>query len=195
MNRKKITAAVMLAAVLTGALAGCGKGTSDNGKMAEIFTELDTKDLEGNQVTSSIFEEKELTMVNTWATWCGPCVSELPELEELQKELQVEGTDVQIVGLVIGGEGSIKAGLSEEEVKEAKSVLKDTGVTYPQLEVSEKLANTDLKDLTGLPTTYFVDQKGRMVGEPYTGSNDKEEWKKIVHKKLGELNDGKVSEK
>lgn len=55
------------------------------------------KDLDGNEVTDSIFKEKDLTVVNIWGTFCTPCVEEMPELGEWAKEMP---DNVQIVGLV-----------------------------------------------------------------------------------------------
>ena len=126
-------------------------------------------------------------MINTWATWCSPCVGELPELEEVNKELLAEGKKVAVKGMVIESEGIIKPGLSDKERGKVEKVLKETGVTYQQLLVSEDLANTVLSSQSVFPTTYFVDKEGNLVGEPVTGSRDKDDWKKIIDEKLGEL--------
>lgn len=188
MKIKKIAAAGLSGIMLLGIMSGCGGKTGNEEEMNAMFSELNTVDLDGNQITESIFKENDLTMINTWATWCGPCVGELPELEELQKQLQEEGKKVSVKGMVIGGEGEITAGLTEEEKKEAKNVLKEAGATYQQILVSEKLAQSELKNQAGLPTTYFVDKQGKLVGEPVTGANDVKGWKEEVEKKLKACN-------
>ena len=89
--------------------------------------------------------------------------------------------------MVIETQGVIKPGLSDEERKKAEKVLKETGVTYQQLLVSEDLANTVLSNQLSFPTTYFVDKDGNLVGDPVEGSNDKAGWKRTIDDKLEEL--------
>lgn len=180
---------IMIAMVL-GAVAGCGKKAApveDAGSAKSGFATLETIDMEQKEVNADIFKDYDLTMINTWATWCGPCVGELPELEELNQELKDEGKKVAIKGMVIETQGVIKPGLSDEERKKAEKVLKETGVTYQQLLVSEDLANTVLSNQLSFPTTYFVDKDGNLVGDPVEGSNDKAGWKRTIDDKLEEL--------
>ncbi|MFR3500045.1 MAG: TlpA disulfide reductase family protein, partial [Paraclostridium bifermentans] len=64
----------------------------------EQFKDVDlsgfkTTDLNGNKVTSDLFSKNKLTMVNIWATWCGPCIDEMPEISKLYNELPI-GTNV-----------------------------------------------------------------------------------------------------
>lgn len=180
---------IMIAMVL-GAVAGCGKKAEpaeDAGSAKSGFATLETVDMEQKEVNADIFKDYDLTMINTWATWCGPCVGELPELEELNQELKDEGKKVAIKGMVIETQGVIKPGLSDEERKKAEKVLKETGVTYQQLLVSEDLANTVLSNQLSFPTTYFVDKDGNLVGDPVEGSNDKAGWKRTIDDKLEEL--------
>ena len=180
---------IMIAMIL-GAVAGCGKKAApaeDTGSAKSGFATLETVDMEQKEVNADIFKDYDLTMINTWATWCGPCVGELPELEELNQELKDEGKKVAIKGMVIETQGVIKPGLSDEERKKAEKVLKETGVTYQQLLVSEDLANTVLSNQLSFPTTYFVDKDGNLVGDPVEGSNDKAGWKRTIDDKLEEL--------
>lgn len=180
---------IMIAMVL-GAVAGCGKKAApaeDAGSAKSGFATLETVDMEQKEVNADIFKDYDLTMINTWATWCGPCVGELPELEELNQELKEEGKKVAVKGMVIETQGVIQPGLSDEERKKAEKVLKETGVTYQQLLVSEDLANTILSNQLSFPTTYFVDKDGNLVGDPVEGSNDKAGWKRAIDEKLEEL--------
>lgn len=187
---KKAGVIGVIAAMVLGALGGCGKKAQPAGEISEPksgFAEIQTVDLEQNEVDKSIFAENDLTMINTWATWCGPCVGELPELEEVNQELIKEGKKVAVKGMIIESEGVIKPGLSDKEREAVEKILKETGVTYQQLLVSEDLANTVLSSQAAFPTTYFVDKDGNLVGEPVTGSQDKEGWKKIIDEKLEEM--------
>ncbi|MCC0629523.1 MULTISPECIES: TlpA disulfide reductase family protein [unclassified Clostridioides] len=172
-----------------GMISGCtkeeSKAVEKNKDNSEWFNNLETEDVDGNKVTKDMFSSKELTLINVWTTWCGPCVGEMPELETLSKEYESNNSNVAIKGLVVEVEGTdIKTGLSDEEKNLVKDIMKKSGVTYQQLTVSEELKKTDFKRIVGFPTSYFVDKKGNFVGEKVTGANSKEEWKKIIDERL-----------
>ena len=71
---------------------------SEGSSQEKIFGEFETVTLTGEPVTQEIFGEAKLTMVNIWATYCSPCIQEMPELAELAREYEDRG--VQIVGLL-----------------------------------------------------------------------------------------------
>lgn len=56
----------------------------------------------GNDVDKSIFTDKKLTMVNVWGTYCGACIEEMPDLQEIYTEMKNKG--VNVVGIVMDGE-------------------------------------------------------------------------------------------
>lgn len=178
----KIMAMTVLSVLILATFSGCGSKRD-----GEIFADMKTVDLEGNEVDKTVFQENELTMINAWATWCGPCVRELPELEKLQKELEAEDRSVGVFGLVMEVQGAVLPGLSKEERETAEMILEQTGATYRQLTVSEDMAKTALGSQSVFPTTYFVDKDGKLVGDPVTGSRDLEKWKKVIESKLEEL--------
>lgn len=185
--KKKVWFGIIAAAMLM-ACAGCSKKAKSEVVPNDLFANLKTVDFEGNEVTADIFKENDLTVINTWATWCGPCVGEMPELQEVSNELEKEGTKVAIKGLVIeDGDKGIQAGLSEDERKNVQEVLHATKATYQQLLVSEDLTASALSKQAGFPTTYFVDGNGKLVGDPLTGSQDKAGWQKIIEKRLEEV--------
>ncbi|MCI6809084.1 MAG: redoxin domain-containing protein, partial [Spirochaetia bacterium] len=47
--------------------------------------EFSAKDINNKNITSEIFEDAELTMINIWGTFCGPCIKEMPDLAQLNK--------------------------------------------------------------------------------------------------------------
>lgn len=59
---------------------------------------MQTEDIKGNKVDSSIFSENKLTVINLWNTGCTPCITEIPELDKLNKYYADKG--VSIKGLV-----------------------------------------------------------------------------------------------
>ena len=53
-----------------------------------ILSNFESWDLYGNTVTNQVFKGKKLTMVNIWATYCSPCINEMPDLEKLHQEYE-----------------------------------------------------------------------------------------------------------
>lgn len=136
-------------------------------EMAEIkgvskFPEFTTKDLNGNEVTDKIFADSKLTMVNVWATTCGPCVSEMPELEEIYKERKDAGFN--LIGIVTDGETALE---------DAKFILDKKGVNFANIIMEKSLEEGFVSKISGTPTTVFVNSKGEIVGEPILGGREK----------------------
>ena len=81
------------------------ENTADDSKFAVSDDSLTftAKNLDKEDIDSSIFADKDLTVLNVWETFCGPCINEMPELAAWAKEMP---ENVQIVGLVadISGE-------------------------------------------------------------------------------------------
>lgn len=81
-----------------GLLMGCNEvPTKKNTKIAQEVDSLYT-DLEGNLVSLNDFRGKKI-LLNFWATWCAPCVKELPFYEKLQEVYAVENVEVILVSL------------------------------------------------------------------------------------------------
>ncbi|MBF8983714.1 TlpA family protein disulfide reductase [Lutibacter sp. B2] len=140
--------------------------------------EFKTKTIDGKEIDSRIFKEHKLTMVNIWATFCGPCIGEMPEIQKLYEEVKKE--NVNIIGIVSDTP-------DDENEPLAKQILDKKGVKYDNIIADEKLKEGILKDVTGVPTTIFVDSKGNIVGEPIVGSRSKEEYKKAIDERVESL--------
>lgn len=142
--------------------AGDNAGTA--GDSAEAFPSFEGQDLDGNPVDSAtLFSNNAVTVVNFWFTTCKPCVGELPDLEALHQELAKKG------GTVIGINAFTLDG-STKDTNEAKSVLEQQGVTYPNIWfASNSDAGLFTAGLYAFPTTYVVDRNGRIVGDPIVG--------------------------
>ena len=136
------------------------KGAHRAVEVTPIGTKLsfETTDLDGNAVFSAdLFAGHKVTMINLWATWCTYCKSEMPELEELSKELADK--DCQIIGICWDVE--------DDNVREAVKILEDRGVTYTNIKATDEMKKTLFSP--GLPTTYFVDSEGRVLTTPIRG--------------------------
>ncbi|MDD3369883.1 MAG: rhodanese-like domain-containing protein [Lachnospiraceae bacterium] len=133
--------------------------------------------LDGQALDEIFFAQADLTMVNVWATFCGPCLSEMPELGELSAEYADQ--KVQIAGVVLDtldSDGTI----SQEQILEARSLVEQTGANYTHMLPTTDLLNSGLDTIYTVPTTFFVDSNGSIVGESYLGSRSKAEWAQII---------------
>ena len=137
---------------------------------------FETQDLDGKPVTSQeLFAGHKITMVNIWATWCINCKSEMTELEELNKEWAKKGC--QIIGICDDAD-------EEEMIPTAKKILEEKGVTFPNVRTTDVIR--DLLPSVGLPTTYFVDSEGKILGKPIVGKNV-EQYKETLQQLLSEM--------
>ena len=119
-----------------------------------IELKFETTDLDGNTVKSEeLFAQNKITMLNIWATWCGPCKGELPDLGKLEATLKEMGC-----GLV----GLLDDGTEPEAITEAKTLLQDAGANY--LNLTPPAGFDDNLPLEGIPTSLFVDSNGVVLG-------------------------------
>ena len=192
-KRKSIFIALTGALVLSCLAAGCGKdaaqdaasGTADSGESGELepFSppiSFEAADIDGNPVSSDIFGDSRLTMVNVWATYCNPCLMEMPFLGELAGEYAPE--DFQIIGII----SDVTEESAEEDLEAAAALIEETKAgTYRHLLLNESLYTSMLTDVTAVPTTLFIDAEGKILGS-VIGANDKDTWKEIIDAYLQE---------
>lgn len=162
-----------------------GTSTTDQSSSGEgVLSSFVTQDLNGNQVDESIFSDYKLTMVNIWATFCGPCLSEMPELGELHAEYADKG--VQVVGIVadvLNQDGSY----NDDQIATAKDAVSLTGANYLHLLPSSDLMQAKIQYVSAVPETIFVDSQGNQVGDSYLGARSKEQWSTIIDELLTQV--------
>jgi thiol-disulfide isomerase/thioredoxin len=147
--RKLIVGAVALAAVAVLLVVGLGSAGSTSRRQAPA---LPPQVLNGPKVTLASLRGDKVVL-NFWASWCGPCKKEAPELVKLSRELP---SGVKLVG-VDWNDGA----------SGARGFLARSGWTYPVL----RDANGDVGNnyrVHGMPTTFILDAKGR-IAEQLTG--------------------------
>ena len=164
--------------VLAGAvlLGGCAENTSNSENQKENASgeiTFEAADIEGNTVSSSIFSEAKLTMINVWATYCNPCLQEMPDLGELSGEY--DSGEFQIIGVI----SDVQEGTDPDTLDKASGLIDQTGADYPHLLLNQSLYEAMLTEVTAVPTTFFFDSNG-MVLDTLVGSRDKDEWKEII---------------
>lgn len=149
-----------------------------------VFESFTAQDLDGNQVDETIFEDAELTMINVWGTFCTPCLEEMPDLAELNREYQEKG--VQIIGICSDTINADKE-LDEAQLEKARELAEQTGADYPHIAMSGTLVDTLLPQVMAVPMTIFVDSEGTQVGTAYMGARDKEGWAGILDEVLSSV--------
>jgi len=132
-------------------------------KSAETFPfpyKFTAKDLYGNTVTEKSLGEKELFFVHYWATWCGPCVNEMPELAKIAEEY---GDRVGFLAL-LADYGSA--------AKTAIRIAESSGISFVMVDANTKELQELLKKVQSgyVPTTILIDGEGNIVGEQIIGS-------------------------
>lgn len=159
----------ILLVIVLFSVSGCSSHVSSNESGKVVFT---AKDLDGKEFTSEqLFKNNKITMVNVWATYCAPCINEMPELAELSKRLDHDGCG--IIGIIADG---------ETRNDDAKEIIKLTGVDYPNV-----CLNSDLQEILNVqvvPTTYFVDKKGNILGDPIYGARKESQYKYELESRL-----------
>ena len=113
------------------------------GKPAPDFT---LPGLDGNMVQLSDFRGK-VVLINVWATWCQPCVAEMPSLEKLYRQLK--GENFEILAVSIDTPGAVAVA----------PFMKNNNLSFPALIDSQGLIKTTYK-VTGVPESFIVNRQG-----------------------------------
>lgn len=190
-----ILAAVFMAAQLTAcngmkqdagteSAAGAESGTADAEKTptetaASEGIVFEAADMEGNTVSEAVFAEAKLTMVNVWATYCNPCLREMPDLGELAGEY--DPAVFQIIGVV----SDVQEGADAGQTDYAAELIDSTGADYTHLLLNESLFYALLSDVSAVPTTFFVDENGAVL-DTVVGAMEKSAWKEKIDALLEE---------
>ncbi len=114
---------------------------------------LELRFADGDGRTLSIADFRgRLVLLNIWATWCAPCLREMPTLDRLQAELG--GTDFEVVALSIDRQG----------VPAVKTFYEELGLEALGVFVDRFTKVTRDISIIGIPTTLLVDRQGREIG-------------------------------
>jgi thiol-disulfide isomerase/thioredoxin len=144
---------------------------------------INTKDLYGNEITNESFYDNKLTVLNIWATWCGPCVAELPTLQAVSLAYADKG--VQIVGVVQDAVTELRL-RNDSVATDAINLLEDAGATYTVILPDKTLDEVFISTMEYFPTTFFIDSNGNVVNT-VIGSNDFEGWSTEIDETLAKL--------
>jgi thiol-disulfide isomerase/thioredoxin len=105
--------------------------------------------LDGTKITLSQFKGK-VVFLNFWATWCGPCRSEMPSMEAVYQKLKNRGFEILAVNL-------------GEKKGEVSSFMNEYKLNFPAV-LDEKQINGYYYNVQAIPTTFIIDKRGLIIG-------------------------------
>ena len=149
---------------ITGYLSTVQSGTAQETEESEQqltpapLADLELTDQFGNTHTLSDYKGKVI-FLNFWATWCGPCRNEMPDIQKLYEEYSAQGEDAEVVVLGIAGPGIGQEGSAEE----IADFMEENGYTYPVLMDAGGEMFTRY-GISAFPTTFMIDKDGNVYG-------------------------------
>ena len=143
-------------------------------RAAQPLPEMNLQDLLGKTWTLASLKGKS-TFVSVWATWCAPCMDELPHLQKLY-ELVRSRDDVQVITLNL-----------DENPGEVEPFMKSRNYTFPVVLSARKYVEGVMEHFT-VPMNWLVDRSG-VIEEKSNGFESKPaDWPKRMIEKLAALN-------
>ncbi len=143
---------------------------------ADVFKNCSFQTVDGGKFGSEDIAASKLTVINVWQTTCGPCVSEMPTLQQLSEEY--DSSEVQIVGLCLdvtpGGQA-----IDETRRTEELRILDETGAQFTQILADEELFSFTAAHIAGTPTSIVLDSRGTIV-KIASGGMDYDGWKGFI---------------
>ncbi|MCP4723790.1 MAG: TlpA family protein disulfide reductase [bacterium] len=153
-----VTFLILLSSLI---ILGCG---GEPGEIVEGFSVENNKfsftltDINGKKRSIQDLRGKGV-VINVWATWCGPCIKEIPVINDLYNKYKDQGFEVWGIATDVQG-------ISVVEPK-----IQELGVDYPNFIYKEAELLKIFEFLRGRPTTLFFDTSGEVVkrvdGEPF----------------------------
>lgn len=146
------------------------------------LAEFNALTLDGESFTQEALANYDLTVINLWATWCLPCVLEMPDIAELSKELP---DNVRLITYC----------LDYDDISEVSKVLNKAG--YEGVTIVD--ADGDMSRLADaceyIPTTVFVDSEGNSVHDILVGGQSrlKKVYLDAINESLGKLGKDEIS--
>lgn len=137
-------------------------------KRSDLAPNFSWRDKDGKTIDFDKFRGK-VTLVNFWATWCGPCKRELPDLIALSKEMADK--NVKILG--------VSTDRGSNVIEDVRAFVAEKGIPYQNL-----IANEYLEEAFGnvrvIPTSFIIDAEGKIV-QTIVGMRSKEQFAEAIN--------------
>jgi len=144
----KVMMVITLALVMTSgfAMVGCSSSSTAEGtQIGDLAPDFQFQNQEGQASSLSNLRGKPV-MLNFWATWCGPCVSEMPYLQEVYEEYSTDQLDVLTINI-------------DASSSKVSQFLQSHKLSLPVL-LGYKTEVAQRYSVRYIPTTFFIDKEG-----------------------------------
>ncbi len=130
-------------------------------KVGDVFPDFTGETYDGEEVSLSDYRGK-VTLVDFWATWCGPCLAELPYLKTAYKDLHSKGFDVIGVSL-------------DRKREDLQKFYENESTTLGWKSISDfeywNSAYADRFGIRSIPATFLLDEEGKVIGRDLRGND------------------------
>jgi peroxiredoxin len=141
---------VMMAVLLSAGIftTGCSVSLEEGGSKGKTAPDFTLPDLNGETVHLNDFRGKPV-LLNIFATWCGPCVDEMPLIQQVYETRAPDGLVVLVMN-------------TGESADEVRQFMQENGYTFPVVLDGDQSV-TQKYSVRGIPTTFFIDSDGVIV--------------------------------
>lgn len=117
-------------------------------KLNNIVPNFNSKDITGNKVSLYSFRNKKYVLLTFWATWCGPCIAEMPKIKEIHKKYS---HDLEIISVA-----------HSSNYQTYSKVVKENDMKWVNIYNDAELIN-NYGGQKGIPRIYLIDKTGRII--------------------------------
>lgn len=149
----RVVSVVVLCSVLL-LFSACNRKGEVGLHPGDFAPDIELTDMNGKLVRLSDYRGK-FVLLSFWASWCQPCIVEMPSLERLYQELKDKDFVIVSVGV-------------DDEIPALKAFIEERGLTFPVLHDKKSISRKKYK-ITGYPETFFLDKEGRIQMLPDPG--------------------------
>ncbi len=144
---KAVLSILVGAALMT---LACGSGSSPASDEKKPAPPLELEQVDGSETFSLDKQKGKVVLIDFWATWCAPCISELPHLQKLSEAYDPD--EFAMIGIV----------LESGDREDIEEFIEKRSITYPNL-LGEEGSKESFGPFLGYPTKYLIDKDGYVV--------------------------------